>query len=67
MAESELALSESKINELGSLLSRAKDETATAGRQHQNELKRVREVRENVSIDEIKGILANKCTYNILK
>ena len=45
IAESELSLTESKINELSTLLNRAKDEKATTDRQHQSELKRTREVR----------------------
>ena len=45
IAESELGLCESKLNEMTSLLNRAKDETATSNRQHQAELKRLREVR----------------------
>ena len=47
IAESELSLTESKINELATLLNRAKDEKATADRQHQSELKRGREVSEH--------------------
>ena len=46
LAESELALSESKVNELGSLLERARDQQAAKAKMHQNDLKREREVRK---------------------
>ena len=49
MAESELALSESKINEIGALLSRAKEETTSMNKQHQSELKREREASRNTT------------------
>ena len=44
MAESELALSESKVNELSALLDKAREQAADNAKLHQNELKREREV-----------------------
>ena len=45
MADSELALSETKIRELSGFLSSAKEEQAEMARHHSVELKRGREVR----------------------
>ena len=44
LAESELAIQESKVNELGAILSASKEEQAGSARQHQTDLKREREV-----------------------
>ena len=46
LAESELALSESKVNEMSLLLQQAKEEAVNTGKTHQRDLKREREVRE---------------------
>ena len=45
LADSELALSETKIRELSGFLSSAKEEQAEVARHHNVELKRAREVR----------------------
>ncbi len=44
LAESELALSETKVNELSGLLSQAQDDHTHMSKLHQTELKREREV-----------------------
>ena len=45
LTESELAMSETKINELGSLLQKARDDQNEMARFHQSEIRREREVR----------------------
>lgn len=44
LLESELAMSETKVNELSLLLSKTKEEQVEISQHHQNELKREREV-----------------------
>lgn len=45
LAESEVAISESKINELSAILSQTKEDMAAMAKNHQQELKRDREVK----------------------
>ena len=44
LAESELALSESKVNEMSVLLQQAREEQSNTSKSHQRDLKREREV-----------------------
>ena len=44
LAESEIAMSESKLTEMGALLEIAKEEQTECGKTHHHELKREREV-----------------------
>lgn len=44
LADSELAMSETKMNELGSLLQKARDDQSELAKFHQSELRQMREV-----------------------